>query len=222
MSSGPRYKFQGSTISFLTELVTGSPAKDISNITNANPAVVTSSGHGLSNGDVISIVDVAGMTEVNDRAYIVAGKTTTTFELYGVDSTTYGTYGSASGSFYVGDFSTFCALTSANRTGASKTSIPATTVCSVEEEFEVGLAGQGTIAIDYNYAPLTDSVQVAIEAFDRSGDTTAFKIQLPKSGGTITRLGFVQQTSDKGQVNSLWTASATLLLTGPAYFQAAT
>ena len=53
----------------------------ITNITQANPAVVTAAGHGLSNGDRIRITNVVGMTEVNQNYYLVANKTTNTFEL---------------------------------------------------------------------------------------------------------------------------------------------
>lgn len=64
----------------------------ISNITNASPAVVTSTAHGLSNGDVIIIKDVEGMTEVNRSTYTVASATANTFALSGIDSSEYGEY----------------------------------------------------------------------------------------------------------------------------------
>ena len=66
--------------------------KTITAITKANPAVVTATSHGYSNGDHIWINDVGGMTEVNGRRYTVANKTTNTFELSGVDSSNYTTY----------------------------------------------------------------------------------------------------------------------------------
>lgn len=70
----------------------------ISGITKADPGVVTtSSAHGLSNGDLVKILDAGGMTEVNDTTFIVANKTSTTFELtdiYGadVDTSSYTTF----------------------------------------------------------------------------------------------------------------------------------
>jgi len=68
--------------------------KTITAITKANPAVVTATSHGYSNGDHVWINTVAGMTEVNGRRYVVAGVTTHTFQLAGVDSSNYTTYGS--------------------------------------------------------------------------------------------------------------------------------
>jgi len=64
----------------------------ITNITQANPAVVTASSHGFSNGDKIIIRSVVGMTEVNDLVFTVAGVTTNTFQLSGIDSTGYTAY----------------------------------------------------------------------------------------------------------------------------------
>ena len=61
--------------------------KTISGITAANPAVVTSSSHGYSNGDFVNISGVVGMTEVNGTTFKVADKTTNTFELQNVDGT---------------------------------------------------------------------------------------------------------------------------------------
>ena len=67
----------------------------ISAITKANPAVVTSNTHGMSNGDRVFISGVVGMTEVNNREFTVAGVTTNTFELSGINSSAFTTYGSA-------------------------------------------------------------------------------------------------------------------------------
>ena len=46
--------------------------KTISAITKANPAVVTATGHGYSNGDEVVISGVVGMTEVNSKRFLVA------------------------------------------------------------------------------------------------------------------------------------------------------
>lgn len=53
----------------------------ITGATAANPVVITANSHGLSNGDIVDIKDVVGMTEINGNRYKVADKTTNTFEL---------------------------------------------------------------------------------------------------------------------------------------------
>ena len=68
---------------------------DITAITKANPAVVTAAGHGLSNGDRVYITGVVDMTEVNNLEFTVANKSTDAFQLSGINSSAYTTYGSA-------------------------------------------------------------------------------------------------------------------------------
>lgn len=68
----------------------------ITGITKANPAVVTAAGHGLQNGDRVYLLGVGGMTEVDsfvtDTSYVVANRTSTTFQLTGINSTGYTTF----------------------------------------------------------------------------------------------------------------------------------
>lgn len=72
-------------------------ALNITGITQANPAVVTSAGHGLSNGDEVYIASVGGMTQLNGRNFKVANVAANTFELQymsgtNVNSTGFGAY----------------------------------------------------------------------------------------------------------------------------------
>jgi len=67
-------------------------SKSISGISKANPAVVTSNGHGFQNGDVVYITGVNGMEEVNDRTFTVANRTANTFQPSGEKSSKYDKY----------------------------------------------------------------------------------------------------------------------------------
>ena len=69
--------------------------KSITGATQADPVVITSVAHGLSDGDKIEITAVVGMTELNSKTFIVANKTDDTFELYDTDGTDYTEYSSA-------------------------------------------------------------------------------------------------------------------------------
>lgn len=72
-----------------------SSTKTISGITQANPAVVTtSSAHGFTTGQTVEITGVIGMTEVNNRLFTITVLTTNTFELDGEDSTGHTAYSS--------------------------------------------------------------------------------------------------------------------------------
>ena len=60
--------------------------KTITGVTQANPAVVTISSHGYSNGDYVIITGVVGMTQLNGKTFKVAGVSTNTFQLQTVDA----------------------------------------------------------------------------------------------------------------------------------------
>lgn len=71
----------------------GTTAPTISSITQASPAVVTTSAaHGFSDGQYIELFDVGGMTEVNGQTFHISDKAATTFELTGIVSTNFTEY----------------------------------------------------------------------------------------------------------------------------------
>lgn len=66
---------------------------NITGATQANPCVVSIPGHNFTNGQVIFIENVAGMTQLNHRVYTVAGAVAgVSVQLSGVNSTAYGAY----------------------------------------------------------------------------------------------------------------------------------
>jgi Flp pilus assembly protein TadG len=69
-------------------------AKNITGATRANPVVITSNGHGFTNGQTVWIRNVNGMTQINNRAFVVAGATANTFQLQGVNGSGYSNYSS--------------------------------------------------------------------------------------------------------------------------------
>lgn len=92
----------------------------ITNITNANPAVVTDNAHGYSNGDQVYIGGVFGMPRINGNRFTVANVTANTFELQGIDTTTgYGTY--ISGGFAARVYTIVTPYTAADLTNADGT-----------------------------------------------------------------------------------------------------
>jgi len=73
-------------------------AYSISGATNADPIVITCTGHPFDNDDKVKIISVGGMTEINNKVFTVKNKAADTFELYDeegtgkIDGTGYGTY----------------------------------------------------------------------------------------------------------------------------------
>jgi len=62
----------------------------ITDLTDANPGVVTATAHGFATGDLITIHNVVGMTEVNDRIYYVTYVNANSFSI--VDTSGYTAY----------------------------------------------------------------------------------------------------------------------------------
>lgn len=65
---------------------------NITGISKANPAVVQSAGHPFNNGDAVAIGLVNGMAEINNVVAVVQNKTSSSYELAGVNSTGMSTY----------------------------------------------------------------------------------------------------------------------------------
>jgi hypothetical protein len=213
MAGGLSYKFNGSEIAIATDFVAESPPQAITAITKANPAVVTSTTHGLADGDVVTITGVVGMTELNGKTFIVNVLTANTFELFDTDSSGYGTYVSGGG-LSVADFNAFCDSTSFSQTGGTAPEIDTTTICSTRKENILGLSDTGSAQLDYNFAMRTSTVQVGIEAANKLGSPIALKLTLSDEGGIRVYLGRIQQLSVSGSNDGIWTGSMTVRFSG--------
>ena len=72
-------------------IITNTPVV-ISGATQANPVVITAVAHGFSNADRVTINAVSGMTQLDNREFVVANVTANTFELQGINGTGYDAY----------------------------------------------------------------------------------------------------------------------------------
>jgi len=55
--------------------------------TQAEPVVISATAHTFQNGDLVKFTEVGGMTELNDKTYMVMNKADDTFELYDENGT---------------------------------------------------------------------------------------------------------------------------------------
>ena len=97
------YLPDGSTVALATTYA----AKTITAISNANPAVVSCTAHGLTDGDLIELT--SGWSRLNGRTFRVASSLTDTFALEDVDTTDTAVFAAGSG---VGTFKEISAWTS--------------------------------------------------------------------------------------------------------------
>ncbi len=65
----------------------------------ANPCSITSASHGLLTGDHVMLKDLGGMTELNDRRFIITKTSANAYTLDGIDSSTFTTYTSGGTSY---------------------------------------------------------------------------------------------------------------------------
>lgn len=77
---------------FVAAPATLSTSGSITGATQANPCVITSAAHGLVAGQRVFLASLGGMTQLNNRSFVVANPTTNTFELSGENSTSYTAY----------------------------------------------------------------------------------------------------------------------------------
>jgi len=202
MSAGKRYKFANTTFQVITSYAT---TKTISGITKANPAVVTSTGHGYVVGDVVKIAGVVGMEEINDQLFVVSAQDTNTFTLAGVDSTGFGTYASG-GTAAKGVFSSSCEITSYTGDSGATEEIATTTNCGKQIDF--GATDYGSVSINYSKAP--GAFQAALVTSRKDVTEIALKTTLVNSGGTLVDIGVVTQIGNAASAGGIWTGSATI------------
>lgn len=218
MATGKRYKFNGSKFKVQTGFVADTPPQAVSAVTKALRAVITATGSDLDPASVVKITGALGMTQINDQLIVADDTATNTFEAANIDSTGYSTY-TGGGVLSVAEFGEMCELTGMNQQDGAADQTEVSTICSTAKEFEQGLGDSGTLQLDFNYAPL-ESTQAALRAAKKSGDAIAFSVSFPKNGGVAIMFGTVQQTSFQGQVNGVYTGSATIKLTGDVYILA--
>ena len=103
-------------------------------ISKADPGVVTSTAHGLNNGEYVLILG-SGMTQVDNRVFRVAGQTANTFQLEGEDTTL---YDSASGgnAYLITLGTTISTVTDVSPAGGEINYTPTTTIHSTIETQE--------------------------------------------------------------------------------------
>lgn len=192
-------------------------AVTITAITKANPGVATAAAHGLTDGDVLYL-EVEGMWQINERVVRVANKTTDTFELEGIDTTSFDTF--TSGTAKEITFGTsISTATDVSASGGEFDFIDTTTIHDNVKKQVPGLPS----AISYSMThiwDLTDAGQLAMKTASDAQAVRAFKFQFG-SGGKIIYfagyVGFVGLPGGSGQDKV--TTSAVITMNGtPTYY----
>lgn len=191
-------------------------ADTITGITAASPPVVTAVAHGISNGAIVTVASVAGMIEVNDRAFVVANQATDTVELKGIEGAGYTAY-SSGGTLTAHTMTDIGEVKSFGGFDGSAPEIDTTHIRSTAKEYLIGLQDFGTVSLGISL--VTDAGQAKLRALKATGAIGTFSCEL-SDGRVCAFRGYVQTfTLDPLTPDSSVTGSVTIRVTGePAWF----
>jgi hypothetical protein len=206
-------KTQGTIISIETALATSKP---ITGATAAKPCVLTALAHGYLSGDVIKILNVQGMLQLNNRAFLVddtAGSPITNkFGLKGVDASNYLPYISG-GDSYKATMTPIGGVSGApNLFQGTAPTITTTTLNSVAQEYIMGLQTFGNAQLDMIYDD-GDLGQQTMLAAKESGLPKCFSVKLT-TGKVATFLGFVTSFDIQVAQNDVVKGTSQILIAG--------
>ena len=187
-------------------------AKNITALSKAFRAEVTSNAHGLAKGDRVTFAAVGGMTEINGLTGTVIDAGVNTF-VVDIDSrlfTTYTSGGTATGVTWTKVNE--CKDISAG--GASVNEIDVTDLDSTGKEFFPGLADNGDLSLEINYLP-SDAGQAAIRTAFEASEIKDYKITSPQ-GTTYTFEALVKNfpTIPKASVDGVQSGSISFKISG--------
>jgi len=191
--------------------------KTITGITKANPAVITSASHGYSNGDYV-FLSITGMHQLNDRVVRVAGVTTDTFQVEGVDSTDFDTF-SAGTAAKITFGTSITSATSISNSGGNFDMIDTTTVHAAQKSEIPGLPNGQSYTFDNIWDP-ADAGQIAMKTASDSQAKRAFKFTFGTGGKIMAFAGYVGFSgAPGGSAQQLVTTQAVITSQGqPTYY----
>jgi hypothetical protein len=180
-------------------------AKTITGITSADPGVVSAAAHGYSINDIVLIDGVVGMTQVNNRAFVVYNTSsplpTGTFQLKGVDTSlsTYSTYTSG-GSAYKQTMTEIAQVRTFTAFDGEDNDIDVTHLRSIAEESLTGVPRTGNMQMTLWLPSTVDIGQRKLQTLRESQSQAVFSIQL-SSGLIAAFVGRVKSFSVSGAVD---------------------
>jgi len=191
--------------------------KTITAISKSNPGVVSSTAHGYTNGDTIYL-DVQGMHQVNGRAVRVAGATTDSYQLEGVDTTLFDTFSTGT-SAKVTMGTSITTATSINGSGGDFDFEDTTTIHANQRTQVPKLPNPATYTMD-NIWDITDAGQAACKAASDAQALRVLSFTFGTGGKKMYFAGYVGASlMPGGQAQGLVTTSIVITMFGsPTYY----
>jgi len=192
-------------------------AKTITGITKASPGVVTSTAHGFSNGNILYLV-IDGMSQLNGRVVRVAGVTTDTFQLEGIDTTNFDTF--SSGTCAVVTLGTsITTATNITASGGEFDFVDTTTIHQSVRTQIPGVAAAANYEME-NIWDVSDAGLLAMKSAYDSQAIRAFSFTFGVGGQKMYFAGYVGASLlPGGQAQGLVTTPTTITMFGsPTYY----
>lgn len=165
-------------------------AKNVTALTNYDPAQATSNAHGYSDGDFLEVT--SGWAKLNQRVVRVDNPATNTFELEGIDTSSTTSYPAGTGTGTVRKITAFTQITQVLDVTTAGGEMQFTTYSFLEQDFETQLPTQSspqTITINVADDP-TLSGYVALKEAAEARDIRALKVTFP-NGAVLLYNGYV-------------------------------
>lgn len=192
-------------------------AKTITGITKASPGVVTSTAHGLANGAYV-FLEIQGMHQLDTRVARIANVAANTFELEGIDTTSFDTFSSGTAKEITFGTSVTTA-TNLSSSGGGFDFIDTTTIHSNTKTQMPGLPDAATYTFD-NIWDVSDAGLQAMKAASDAQSMRAFKFTFGTGGQIMVFAGYVgANLLPGGQAQQLVTTPAVITMFGtPSYY----
>ncbi|MGV2862150.1 phage tail protein [Achromobacter sp. AGC39] len=197
-------------------------SKNITALTNANPAVATSAAHGITNGALVEVK--SGWQKINERIVRVAEAAAGAFSLDGMNTSSLVQFPAGTGAGSVREITAFTQITQILETSTSGGEMQFATYSFLENDFEAQIPTQAsaqslalTIADDPTLAGYK-----ALQAAAETREVRALRITFP-NGSMILYNGYVSfnetPTMTKGEVMGVQATFS--LLSRPVRYAAA-
>lgn len=184
--------------------LTSAATKSVSAITKASPGVATSTAHGLT-ADTIGVFSaVGGMVQLEGQAVRVKNVAANTFELQGLNTSTYSDFSGTATLTPVATWSTLAECDSYDIGGGASADLDVTCLIDVIEQLESGNLAAQSFSLTIKSTDAPSAAMQALEAAAMSGSQKAMRITLP--GGAVRVLNGEPSLSGEsvstGQVGS--------------------
>lgn len=191
--------------------------KTITAITKANPAVVSSTSHGYSNGSYV-LLSIQGMFQLDSKVVRVANQTANTFECEGVDSTLFDTFSSGTAQLITFG-TTLSSVKSLSASGGDFDFLDITTIHDNVKKQVPGLPNALNYSFD-NLWDVSDAAQVAMKLASDSQAPRAFRLTFGTGGNIMLFYGYVGFTgAPTGAALDIVTTPAAITMFGtPTYY----